>query len=111
MAKGFARPKPQRQSREPSASPPPTPPITPAGERREAPTDASLIEAMRANPGASIGDLAATIHRSRTSTVSALKRLRDAGLAESVEGKWRLTEEPAPREPTPKCTAPLSVSR
>jgi len=36
-----------------------------------------------------------------------LKRLRDAGKAESVEGKWRLTEEPAPREPPPRWTTPL----
>ena len=58
-------------------------------------------------PGGSIGDWAAAIGKSRSSTVSALHRLRDAGLVESVGGKWRLIEEPAPREPAPKWVAPV----
>jgi hypothetical protein len=37
------------------------------------------------------------------------RRLRDADLAESIEGKWRLTEERA-REPTAKWIEPLSAS-
>jgi hypothetical protein len=49
-----------------------------------------------------------TIGKSRSSDVSALKRLGAAGLAESLEGKWKLTEEPAPREVPPKWAAPLS---
>jgi hypothetical protein len=51
------------------------------------------------------------IHRSRTSTVSSLKRLRDAGEAESVEGKWRLTEEPAQKDPPAKWIAPLHAAQ
>jgi hypothetical protein len=78
--------------------------------RREARArdDQALLEIMRANPEGSIGDWAMTIGKGRSSVVSALHRLRDANLVESAGGKWRLTEEPAPREPTPKWTAPLS---
>ena len=79
--------------------------------KREA-DDEALLAALRSNPEGSIGDWATMIHKSRTSCVSALHRLRDAGLAESVEGKWRLVvEEPAPREPPPRWTAPLSATR
>jgi hypothetical protein len=60
--------------------------------------DQALIEAMRSNPEGLISDWATTIGKGRS------------GLAESVEGKWRLTEEPAPREPPPKRTAPLSAA-
>ena len=73
--------------------------------------DEALLAALRSNPEGSIADWATTIGKSRTSCVSALHRLRDAGLAESVEGKWRLIEEPAPREPPPRWTAPLSATR
>ena len=69
--------------------------------------DESLVEAMRMAPGASIGDWAAAIGKSRSSTVSGLHRLRDAGLAESAEGKWRLTEPEAPMTPPPKWVAPV----
>jgi hypothetical protein len=78
--------------------------------KREA-DDQALLEALRSNPEGSIGDWATTIGKSRTSCVSGLHRLRNAGLAESVEGKWRLIEEPAPREPPPRWTAPLSATR
>ena len=70
--------------------------------------DQALLEAMRANPDATISVWAETIGRSRSSTVSALNRMRNAGLAESVEGKWKLTEESAPHEPAPQWIAPLS---
>ena len=73
--------------------------------------DQALLEAMRDSPEGSIGDWAAAIGKGRSSTVSALKRLRDAGLAESVQGKWRLNEPDAPREPPPKWVAPLSAVR
>jgi DNA-binding transcriptional ArsR family regulator len=63
---------------------------------------------MRSAPEAMIRDWAESIGKSRSSTLSALKRLRDAGLAESLEGKWRLTKPDAPREPAPKWIAPLS---
>ena len=72
--------------------------------------DERLLEAMRRNTEATIGDLAKAVGKSRSSIVTALHRLREAGLAQSAEGKWRLTEEPAPREPAPKWTAPLSAA-
>jgi hypothetical protein len=72
--------------------------------------DESLLAALRSNPEGSIGDWATTIHKSRTSCVSALHRLRDAGLAESAEGKWKLIEELPPREPGSKWVAPLSAA-
>jgi hypothetical protein len=71
--------------------------------------DGALIEAMRSDPEGLIRDWAATICKSRTSCFSALHRLRAAGLAESVEGKWRLVEESAPREPPPRWVAPLKA--
>jgi hypothetical protein len=65
---------------------------------------------MRANPGASIGKLAEAIGKSRTTTVNALHRLRDADLAESVDRVWSLTEPPAPKE-TPRWTGPVGAQR
>jgi hypothetical protein len=58
--------------------------------------DEALVEQMRTNPDGSIGDWATVVGKSRTSIVSALHRLRDAGMAESAEGRWRLTEARAP---------------
>jgi hypothetical protein len=69
--------------------------------------DEALVAEMKSSPDSSIADWAAATGRSRSSTVAALHRLRDRDLAESVEGRWRLSEEPAPRE-TSKWTAPLS---
>ena len=73
--------------------------------------DSNLLAAMRRNTEATIGELATVVGKSRTSIVSGLHRLRGVGLAESIEGKWRLVEEPAPREPPAKWTAPLSASQ
>ena len=70
--------------------------------------DESLVAAMRSNPDGSIGDWAMTIRKSRTSCVSALQRLRAAGLAQSVEGKWKLTAPPAPPA---RWTAPVSATQ
>ena len=72
--------------------------------------DENLRQAMRDSPQAPIGEWAMAIGKSRSSVVAALHRLRDAGLAESIEGRWRLSEEPAPREPPPKWVAPLSAT-
>jgi hypothetical protein len=66
--------------------------------------DERLLEAMRESPASSIGDWAEAVNKSRTSVVAALHRLRDAGLAESIEGRWRLSEDPAHQEPPPKET-------
>ena len=59
--------------------------------------DQALLLAMRDSPEGSISDWTAAIGKSRTSTISALERLRDADLAESVQGKWRLVEPPPPK--------------
>jgi hypothetical protein len=65
---------------------------------------------MQASQGATIGALADAIGKSRSSTVTALHRLRDADLAESLNGVWTLTEPPPPKE-TPRWTAPVSAPR
>jgi hypothetical protein len=70
--------------------------------------DERLLEAMKSAPGASIGDLAAAIDKSRNSTVSALHRLRNAGFAETREGRWRLVGPEAPHDPPLRWTRPLS---
>jgi hypothetical protein len=82
------------------------------GRRREARDrdDEALLAALRSNSEGSINDWATMIHKSRTSCVSGLHRLRAAGLAESIEGRWKLSEEPAPRSPPEKWTAPLSAT-
>ena len=72
--------------------------------------DESLLEAIRETPEGPIGGWAEAIGKSRSSVVAALHRLRDAGLADSVEGKWTLVEEPAPRVAAPKWVAPLSAA-
>ena len=77
--------------------------------RREA-CDERLVAAMKANPGASIGELATAIGKSRTSTVTALHRLREADRAESVDRVWSLVEPTEPK-PTPKWVAPLGAQR
>ena len=69
--------------------------------------DHALVEVMKANPDDPLGAWAQAIDRSRSATVSALKRLKAAGLAESVERRWRLVEEPPPKEPPPKWVKPV----
>jgi hypothetical protein len=78
------------------------------GERDR--NDERLIAAMRANPNATIRALAEAIGKSRTSTVTALHRLRDADLAESRNGVWSLTEPPTPKE-TARWIEPVAASR
>jgi hypothetical protein len=81
-------------------------------ERRRSQRDAddsALLAAMKASPGATIGDWSEAIHKSRTSTIAGLKRLRDRNLASNEDGVWALVEEP--REPPAKWTAPLSASQ
>jgi DNA-binding transcriptional ArsR family regulator len=72
--------------------------------------DEHLLIAMESAPDASIGDLAAAIGKSRSSVVTALGRLRDAGLAETRERKWRLVEDPEPKVSAPKWVAPLKAT-
>jgi hypothetical protein len=72
--------------------------------------DKRLLEAMRDSPDSTINDWAKAIGKSRSSTVTALHRLQDADLAESVGGKWRLIEPSAPREPVPRWVEPMSAT-
>ncbi len=72
--------------------------------------DEALLGALRRNSEPTIGELATVTGRSRSSTVSALHRLRDAGAAENVEGHWRLVEPSEPREPTQPWITPLKGS-
>jgi hypothetical protein len=71
-------------------------------ERRRSQRDAddsALLAAMKASPGATIGDWSEAIHKSRTSTIAGLKRLRDRNLASNEDGVWALVEPEAPRAP------------
>jgi hypothetical protein len=69
-----------------------------------------MRRAVDRDPGATIGALAEAIGRSRTSTVTALHRLRDADRAESLNGVWSLTEPPTPKE-TARWIEPVAASR
>jgi hypothetical protein len=59
--------------------------------------DSALVEAMKAEPGGPIASWAKSIRKSRSSTITALKRLRDAGVASSDGSTWTLVEPEAPR--------------
>ena len=59
-------------------------------DRREArDRDEALIEAMRRDSDVSTGELAAAIGKSRTICISPLRRLNDAGMAESFDRNWK----------------------
>lgn len=70
--------------------------------------DKKLLEAMRSDPDGTIGAWAGVIHKSKGSVATALRRLESAGLVESVDRRWKLVEEAAPKEPPPRWTKPLS---
>lgn len=69
--------------------------------------DSKLLEAMRDAPGATIGDWAHAVGRSKSSTVSDLHRLKSAGLVANEDRAWALVDEPAPKDPSAKWVAPL----
>jgi hypothetical protein len=69
--------------------------------------DEGLIRAMRTNAEGPIRVWAAAIGKSRSSVLTALHRLRDADLVESVECKWRVIEPGALAAPPPKWVAPV----
>ena len=70
--------------------------------------DAALVEAMRVDPAGPLGAWSVAIGKSRTSVVSALHRLKDAGLVANEDRVWRLVVDgPPPRDPSPKWVAPL----
>jgi hypothetical protein len=81
-----------------------------SNSHRREPVDGHLVETMEADPAGSIGDWAAAIGKSKTTVVTALKRLADAGRAESIDRRWRLVEK-APREPPPRWVEPVSARR
>ena len=70
-------------------------------------TDEALVAEMKSSPDGAIGDWALTIGVSRTTCVSALHRLKNAGLTTSDGKRWRLIEEEAPREPAAKWARPI----
>ena len=67
--------------------------------------DAALVEAMRVDPAGPLGAWSVAIGKSRTSVVSALHRLKDAGLVANADRTWALVD--APRESTPPWVSPL----
>jgi hypothetical protein len=70
-------------------------------------TDQALLAVMRANPGASLADLIRLGRRPRTSTVSSLKRLEEAGLVEHpTKGAYRAVDRVP--QPKPAWVEPLS---
>ena len=69
--------------------------------------DSNLVEAIKANPAGPIAAWAKAIHKSRTSCVSGLKRLRADGVAENSDGIWSLVGARAPREPVSRWIEPL----
>ena len=82
-------------------------PVKRAARQSSGLTDESLLEAMRDSPTLRIGDWAEAIGKSRTSVVTSLHRLRDAGLVENHDRRWRLTEPEAPMAPPERWTKPL----
>ena len=76
--------------------------------KREA-DDQALVAAMKANPAGPIAAWAESIHKSRTSTVAGLGRLRAAGLAENSDKVWSLVETREPQSPPAKWIEPLGV--
>ena len=110
-------PKPSGHGRSARAKPPARRKRASNGRERADPrlaqrdrNDEALLAVMKSAPDASIGAWAQSIGRSRSSTVAALHRLRDADRVESSDGRWRLVEEPVPREPPPKWTKAVSAN-
>jgi hypothetical protein len=64
--------------------------------------DVNLLAAMRSKPGAGPLEWAVAIGRSKSSVLSYLHRLEEAGAVEHSDGVWSLATEPVAREPTPK---------
>ena len=69
--------------------------------------DAALVEAMRVDPAGPLGAWSVAIGKSRTSVVSALHRLKDAGLVANEDRVWALVEQLEPRAPPSAWTKPL----
>ena len=70
--------------------------------------DAALVEAMRVDPAGPLGAWCVAIGKSRTSVVSALHRLKSAGLVANEDRVWSLVvEELELRAPAPAWTKPL----
>jgi hypothetical protein len=77
----------------------PTPPYLDRRRAQRDRDDEALLAAMKDAPGATIGNWAEAIGKSRTSTVTALHRLRDGDLVTNESGAWALVSGCAtPRE-------------
>ena len=71
--------------------------------------DAALVEAMRVDPAGPLGAWSVAIGKTRTSVVSALHRLKDAGLVANEDRVWSLVvEELEPRAPPWAWTRPCA---
>jgi hypothetical protein len=71
--------------------------------------DEALLEAMRSNAEGPLAAWSEAIGKSRTSVVSALHRLKDAGLVANEDRLWTLVEEPAPRVSSARWVEPLKA--
>ena len=71
--------------------------------------DEALVATMRIDPSGTIGAWATEVGKSKTSIVSALARLRDAGRVVNEDRKWRIVEESAVKDPLPRWTKPLGA--
>jgi hypothetical protein len=84
-----------------------TPQRQPAAKR-----DQALLAVMRANPGASLAHLVKLGRRPRTSTVSSLKRLEEAGLVKHPgKGVYTAVGPDLIEAPKPAWVQPLSGKR
>ena len=65
--------------------------------------EAALIEALRARPGAALGEIAQAAGHTRSATADRLRRLAARGAVIKVAGRWRLAGE-EPDEPDEAAT-------
>ena len=70
--------------------------IDPLGVARR---EAALVEALRARPGAALGEIAEAAGHTRSATADRLRRLAARGAVVKLAGRWRLAgEEPVPTD-------------
>jgi DNA-binding MarR family transcriptional regulator len=64
--------------------------VDPIGVARR---ELALIEALRARPGAALGEIAKAAEHTRSATADRLRRLAARGAVVKVAGRWRLAGE------------------
>ena len=74
--------------------------IDPLGVARR---EAALVEALRARPGAALGEIAEATGHNRSAIADRLRRLAARGAVVKVAGRWRLAGE-KPDEPDEAAT-------